>query len=223
VKIIKLILIILLFSFCSQNEGSIDDIKNENNNNQKPAVAKKELGEKHVSPQALNIDILPFEGIPQSITDHVFKELSKILTNLNLLKPIALPKRAYYAPRNRYRADTLIYILRNATEDGHVTMGLTNKDISAEKGKVFDYGIMGLAYQPGKSCVVSTYRLSKKNINEQFFKVAIHELGHTQGLPHCPNKTCLMTDAEGKNKTDNESGFCDKCKLFLKGKGWKLN
>jgi archaemetzincin len=32
-----------------------------------------------------------------------------------------------------------------------------------------------------------------------------------------------MTDAEGKNKTDNESGFCDKCKLFLKGKGWKLN
>ncbi len=222
-KIIKLILIILLFSFCSQNEGSIDDIKNENNNNQKPAVAKKELGEKHVSPQALNIDILPFEGIPQSITDHVFKELSKILTNLNLLKPIALPKRAYYAPRNRYRADTLIYILRNATEDGHVTMGLTNKDISAEKGKVFDYGIMGLAYQPGKSCVVSTYRLSKKNINEQFFKVAIHELGHTQGLPHCPNKTCLMTDAEGKNKTDNESGFCDKCKLFLKGKGWKLN
>jgi archaemetzincin len=223
VKIIKLILIILLFSFCSQNEGSIDDIKNEKNNNQKPAVAKKELGEKHVSPQALNIDILPFEGIPQSITDHVFKELSKILTNLNLLKPIALPKRAYYAPRNRYRADTLIYILRNATEDGHVTMGLTNKDISAEKGKVFDYGIMGLAYQPGKSCVVSTYRLSKKNINEQFFKVAIHELGHTQGLPHCPNKTCLMTDAEGKNKTDNESGFCDKCKLFLKGKGWKLN
>jgi archaemetzincin len=222
VKIIKLILIILLFSFCSQNEGSIDDIKNENNNNQKPAVAKKELGEKHVSPQALNIDILPFEGIPQSITDHVFKELSKILTNLNLLKPIALPKRAYYAPRNRYRADTLIYILRNATEDGHVTMGLTNKDISAEKGKVFDYGIMGLAYQPGKSCVVSTYRLSKKNINEQFFKVAIHELGHTQGLPHCPNKTCLMTDAEGKNNTDKENGFCIKCKTYLIAKGWKL-
>ncbi len=219
-KIIKLTLIFLLFSFCSQNEGRIDDVKNKK---QKTAELKKEIAEQHVLSPALSIDILPFEGIPESITNHVFKELSKIHPNVKLLKPIALPKRAYYAPRNRYRADTLIYILRKATEDGHVTMGLTNKDISAEKGKVFDYGIMGLAYQPGKSCVVSTYRLSKKNINEQFFKVAIHELGHTQGLPHCPDKTCLMTDAEGKNKTDNESGFCDKCKLFLKGKGWKLN
>ena len=218
-KIIKPILIILLFSFCSQNEGSIDDVKNKK---QKPAVVKKEIAEQHVSSQALTIDILPFEGIPQSITDHVFKELSKIHSNVKLLEPIALPKRAYYAPRNRYRADTLIYILRKATEDGHVTMGLTNKDISAEKGKVFDYGIMGLAYQPGKSCVVSTYRLSKKNINEQFFKVAIHELGHTQGLPHCPDKTCLMTDANGKNNTDKENGFCIKCKTYLIAKGWKL-
>jgi archaemetzincin len=222
VKIIKLILIILLFSFCSQNDGSIDDIKNEKNKSQEPAVLKKELGEKHVSPQALNIDILPFEGIPKNIVDHVFKELSKIHPNVKLLKPIALPKRAYYAPRNRYRADTLIYILRKATEDGHVTMGLTNKDISAEKGKVFDYGIMGLAYQPGKSCVVSPFRLSKKNLNEQFFKVAIHELGHTQGLPHCLDKTCLMTDAEGKNNTDKENGFCIKCKTYLIAKGWKL-
>jgi archaemetzincin len=222
VKIIKLILIILLFSFCSQNEESIDDTKNEKNNNQKPAVLKKELGENHVSPQAVCIDILPFEGIPKNIVDHVFKELSKIHSNVKLLESIALPKRAYYAPRNRYRADTLIYLLRSATKDGHVTMGLTNKDISSDKGKIIDYGIMGLGYQPGKSCVVSTFRLSKKNINEQFFKVAIHELGHTQGLPHCPNKTCLMTDAEGKNNTDKENGFCIKCKTYLIAKGWKL-
>jgi archaemetzincin len=52
-------------------------------------------------------------------------------------------------------------------------MGLTNKDISEEKGKVFDYGIMGLAYQPGKSCVVSPFRLSKKNLYELLLRVPV--------------------------------------------------
>jgi len=168
------------------------------------------------------IDIQPFEGIPENLVNHVYTELCKIHPRVTLLKPIALLKRAYYAPRNRYRADTLIYLLRSTTKDGHVTMGLTNKDISSDKGKIIDYGIMGLGYQPGKACVVSPFRLSKKNLNEQFFKVAIHELGHTQGLPHCPNKTCLMTDAEGKNNTDDEKGFCEKCKAFLIAKGWTL-
>jgi archaemetzincin len=112
--------------------------------------------------------------------------------------------------------------MRGQTKDGRVTVGLTNKDISTDNGNIPDWGVMGLGYQPGKSCVVSTFRLSKRNLKEQYFKVAIHELGHTQGLPHCPNKTCLMTDAEGKNNTDKENGFCEKCKAFLIAKGWKL-
>ena len=103
-----------------------------------------------------------------------------------------------------------------------MTIGLTNKDISTDNGNIIDWGVMGLAYMPGKSCTVSPFRLSKKNINEQYFKVAIHELGHTQGLPHCLGVLCLMTDAKGKNKTDKEKGFCNKCKLFLINKGWNL-
>jgi archaemetzincin len=31
-----------------------------------------------------------------------------------------------------------------------------------------------------------------------------------------------MTDAKGKNNTDKEEGFCEKCKSFLVKKGWKL-
>lgn len=81
---------------------------------------------------------------------------------------------------------------------------------------------MGLGYQPRQACVVSTYRLSKNNLKEQYFKVAIHELGHTQGLNHCANISCLMTDAKGKNTTDKENGFCERCKAFLKKKGFRL-
>lgn len=43
------------------------------------------------------------------------------------------------------------------------------------------------------------------------------------GLDHCPDKTCLMRDAEGKNTTNEETGFCENCKEFLLDKGWNLN
>ena len=56
----------------------------------------------------------------------------------------------------------------------------------------------------------------------QLFKVSIHELGHTQGLPHCAVKYCFMRDAEGRNPTNDEKDFCPACKTFLKQKGWNF-
>jgi archaemetzincin len=84
---------------------------------------------------------------------------------------------------------------------------------------VFDYGVMGLGFMPGKACVASNFRLRNK---KNFFKVVIHELGHTTGLPHCPDKTCYMRDAEGGDHTSLENGFCGKCKKQLVEGGWKL-
>ncbi len=169
------------------------------------------------------IDLQPFSDIPKENVDNVYAELKKIYSNVTIKKAIPLPQTAYYEKRNRYKADTIISYLRKQTSDGHITMGLTSKDISHKKGNIEDYGLMGLAYQPGKSGVVSYFRLSKENRLEQFFKLTIHELGHTQGLPHCPEKTCFMRDAEGKNHTNEEKEFCTKCKAHLESKGWKFN
>ncbi len=108
------------------------------------------------------------------------------------------------------------------TAPGHITIGLTSKDISTTKGKIEDYGIMGLGYTPGNACVVSTFRVSKENKQNQFFKFCIHELGHTSGLPHCPEKTCFMRDAEGGNPSNEEKDFCPKCKVHLISKDWNL-
>lgn len=179
--------------------------------------------EAKVRPQEeCSINIQPYGGIPEELVNPIYQELCKIHEHVILLKSIPLPAKAFYSPRNRYKADTLIAMLSDSTEDGCVTIGLTIKDISTTKDKIPDWGVMGLGYEPGKACVVSAFRLSKNNLREQYFKVVIHELGHTQGLPHCPDKHCYMSDAEGKNTTDNETGFCDKCKKYLTGKGWKL-
>ncbi|MES2131016.1 MAG: matrixin family metalloprotease [Bacteroidota bacterium] len=170
----------------------------------------------------LTIDIQPFSDATTEQVKFVYNELHKIYPNIIIKKAIDLPAFAYYKPRNRYRADSLVGYLNRRTEQGHITMALTNKDISWTKGTIKDYGIMGLGLCPGNSCVASTFRLSKTNTLDQLFKIAIHELGHTQGLPHCSVKTCFMRDAEGKNHTNELNAFCENCRKHLISKGWVL-
>ncbi len=172
--------------------------------------------------EEITILIQPFEDVKPKQLAEISENIRKIYPKIKILEPIDFPKNAYYQPRNRYRADSIIKYLRTKTPNNCVTLALTNKDISVTKGKVADFGVMGLGYRPGNACVASTFRLNTENKSEQFYKVAIHELGHTQGLKHCPDKTCFMRDAEGKNPTNEEKDFCQNCKKVLRSKHWKI-
>ena len=129
----------------------------------------------------------------------------------------ALPKDAFYEPRRRYRAEILLDHLDGwLPADCDRIVGITHKDISTTKGKYEDWGILGLGRVPGKSCVVSSFRVRKKlakvPADERLARVAIHELGHTLGLSHCPNVGCLMEDAQGSVVTiDRETHLCERC------------
>lgn len=168
------------------------------------------------------IVIQPLGKFKESQAKMVFTQIKTINCNVVLKQNIDFPGNSYYKPRNRYRADSIIKSLRNTIGNDSVIVGLSNSDISTTKNGIKDWGIMGLGYRPGKSCVVSDFRMATKNINQQFYKVVLHELGHTEGLPHCNVKTCLMRDAEGGNPLDEEKSFCNSCKSFLKAKGWQL-
>ncbi len=170
----------------------------------------------------ITIDIQPFNDIEDEYVNYVFEHIKNVYPSVQLRKKISLPITAFYNPRNRYRADSLIKYLKKRTIKNHITIGLTSKDISTTKGIHQDWGVMGLGYCPGNACVVSTYRLSKIDLFEQLYKVSIHELGHTQGLHHCEIKYCIMRDAEGKNIINEEKDFCPKCKKYLSDKGWNL-
>lgn len=130
------------------------------------------------------------------------------------VKPI--PQSAYYAPRNRYRADKII-ALQRAEYKGYnniVIMGVTKKDISTTVHGYKDYGIMGLGYKPGNSCVVSSFRIpDKKNLH----KVVLHEFLHSRGLPHCQkdDPLCYMKDAKGKGNVAIQQYLCPSCKKNL--------
>ncbi|MBS1743278.1 MAG: matrixin family metalloprotease [Bacteroidetes bacterium] len=174
------------------------------------------------SGSAVVIDIQPFEGVDEQDVDYLVKELLKVYPNIHVNKAVKLPAFAWYAPRKRFKADSLLKFLSSVTKPGHVIIGLTSKDISTTKNNHPDWGVMGLGLCPGNSCVASSFRLSTKERRMQLFKVAIHELGHTQGLPHCAVKSCYMRDAEGRNPTNEEKEFCSSCKKFLIKKGWNF-
>lgn len=171
----------------------------------------------------LLIRVQPFEGLPQARLEHLLPELRRVLPRVEVLSPIALPDMAFYAPRQRYRADSLLRYLHARTLAGAVTIGLTHRDISTTARGHSDWGVMGLGQLPGYACVASTFRLKQDKVDHQLYKVAVHELGHTHGLPHCPTPSCLMSDQNGRNRTDEQTAFCPACKSHLQGMGWRLD
>jgi archaemetzincin len=127
----------------------------------------------------------------------------------------------------RYSADSIIrWLARTAPDSVFKVVGLTHKDIFTTKyanGEIKKpentyavWGIFGLGFKPGRSCIVSDHRLHTSNTQQfkhRFRTVVIHELGHNQGLPHCPTPNCIMSDANESIKTvDNSSDhYCKKC------------
>lgn len=168
---------------------------------------------------AIAIKVLPLGKTNESFIRTTVAELKVIVSNVDLLPHEEMPKFAFYSPRNRYRADSLIEWMSKRAKANEVYLAITVQDISTTKGSNPDHGIMGLGYQPGNACIASNFRVRDK---KNFYKVVIHELGHTTGLSHCPEKTCFMRDAEGRDPTGEEKEFCEKCREHLKRKGWKL-
>lgn len=168
------------------------------------------------------IVVQPLAAFSKAEAQAIVTQVKSLGATVVLNENLPVPKSFYYAPRNRYRADSLIRFLRTSIGKDSIIVGILNEDISTTKGEIPDWGVMGLGYRPGNSCVVSSFRINKNKRAEQLYKVVVHEIGHTEGLDHCPEKTCLMRDAEGGNPLDDEKDFCERCKAQLKRKGWGL-
>lgn len=166
-----------------------------------------------------------FEGFNKSLGENTLNELKKTFDSVAFEGTIPFPDSAYYAPRQRYKADKLVKHLRQLqVSSSELVVGFSPKDISDKVHGYDDFGVMGWTRHSLRSSVVSTHRLADKSrLQEDFVKLVLHELGHADGLPHCKESTtCYMLDANKQNHFPELFGFCNKCTKHLKSKGWKL-
>ncbi len=172
--------------------------------------------------------IVPLRSFPDDLLDAVETGLeTELAVEVVRHETVELPEEAYYPPRKRYRAEKLLDFLEPFADEagGDVkVLGVTEVDISTTSDPHPDWGIFGLGRSPGRTAVISSKRLSRKPKNREHVRfrvstVAIHEIGHTFGLPHCDEHAveCVMLDAEGGiENTDTSSGtFGPGCRTKL--------
>lgn len=140
-----------------------------------------------------------------------------------VLPATPLPKAAWYPPRRRWRGERILDDLERRTP-AHVAkvLGLTARDVSATKGRIRDWGVLGIAGLSRRAAVVSTHRLGRRGVaaavvERRLARVAVHEVGHTLGIRHCASRGCVMNDACGSVRTvDRSTGrFCARCRVAL--------
>lgn len=143
--------------------------------------------------------------------------------------PVHLHKTDYVDPtfafdpiRNQYNSTALIAVMLDRFPDAEgKILGITSIDLFVP---VLTY-VIGEAQLDGKVAVVSTYRLddtlyglppNRRLTEERLFKEALHELGHTFGLIHCIDYTCVMHSSTSVEEIDVKGAdFCLQCEKAI--------
>ena len=164
-------------------------------------------------PRGETVSIVPLDGPPAGELVQLVVDLGRAGLSVTLSEAAALPPSAYDRDRGQFRAERLLALVRGL--DGRRILAVTGRDLYAE-GLNF---VFGIADAPGRAAVISLARLRGGGADEETFrtravKEALHELGHTLGLPHCPNPLCLMHFSNSLDDTDRKSSrLCEACVL----------
>lgn len=147
--------------------------------------------------------------------------LGKSLTEVFVQKAgvgdgIKLTDEGWNKHRNQHLASVLLAGLPTPGSDDRV-LGVVDVDIFAP-GLNFIFGEADIA---GRRAIISLQRLrqefyglprNEKLFRERTVKEAVHELGHTYGLDHCPNPACVMHFSNSLHDTDFKGwNFCSIC------------
>jgi archaemetzincin len=171
----------------------------------------------------LAIVLAPIGDVPTDLLEQIAGQLTGIF---NLACPVAamIPKatRAYDGRRGQYLGDRILAMLaRLDMPDAERVLGVIDADCYAP-GLNF---IFGQASIHGRDAFIALPRLrpsfyglpdNEVLFSERTLKEAVHELGHTYGLKHCPDRRCVMHFSNSLYDTDVKSQqFCRRCRARL--------
>ncbi len=130
------------------------------------------------------------------------------------LQGLEHPDYAFSLARKQYQAGPILEVLSRFDAQAERVLGVADLDLFAP-GLNF---IFGQAQVGGLAAIIALVRLhptfwgkpaNQQLLQERTIKEALHELGHTYGLGHCSNPTCVMYFSNMLEETDRKSDqFC---------------
>jgi len=157
----------------------------------------------------LRIAIQPFGQLPQTVIEDLTEDLLGFPAEVDVNVLLSLPEDSYESSRGQYRADAFLEVCER--QPGDRILGVTSVDLYAEPLNF----VFGQAEVAGRAAVISIARLAHANrvlFRGRIAKEAVHELGHTFGLTHCSDDTCVMHFSNSLADTDLKSKeFCRSC------------
>jgi archaemetzincin len=134
-----------------------------------------------------------------------------------------LPSRAFDPRRKQYVSNVILEFLHlrmKAPKWGRI-LAVTNQDLTVANLNF----VFGQADINTGMAIISLVRLRPEvcgdEPNRQLFEKravteAVHEIGHTLGLDHCSDSSCVMFFSNTLQDTDNKGfSFCDRCQRSL--------
>ncbi len=132
------------------------------------------------------------------------------------------PDYAYNPQRGQYLAGAILRALSELrVPDAERLLGVADLDLYAP-GLNF---VFGQAAMDGRVAVIALPRLRERFYSlpddsalfqERVVKEAVHELGHTYGLTHCPDPRCVMSFSNSLWDVDRKDHtFCPACRRRL--------
>ena len=157
-------------------------------------------------------------AIPAKISQAVQQVFALKTENISLLNNAEF---AYNTLRNQYFSTLILEKLTElAPAQAYKILAICEIDLFIP---ILTY-VYGEAQLNGKACIISTSRLKEGlpliDTQDAFlarvFKEAIHELGHTFNLLHCPDYTCIMHYCRSEDDVDRKAEeLCRYCGIFL--------
>jgi archaemetzincin len=140
------------------------------------------------------------------------------------IRPGTLDISAAYDPnRAQYYSTDVLRGLVPLAGDGARVLGVTELDLYVP---VLTF-VFGEAQLEGNCALVSCHRLHEEFyglpsrpdvLADRLVKEAVHELGHTFGLRHCPDWRCVMASSHGVELLDVKGAeFCNRCARVVDG------
>jgi len=131
------------------------------------------------------------------------------------------PGKAYDKRRKQYLGTRFLSQLKKNKVKGDKVLGIVDVDLYSP-GLNFIFGQADIA---SATSVISLARLRQEYyglpsdeelFRERAVKEAVHELGHTLGLDHCPDPGCVMHFSNSLSDTDvKQAAFCGRCRPKL--------